>query len=229
MPRIYKLSKTGLKLLYKIRHHRGHGIHSPFVFDLITKVIEDKTPYQAYKNIKSILDNSQTEKSFRLDKLNKLTYRLANHFEVKHVLDIGAGYGINTVCMTAPFPDSTCTSVEMSDRKYTLARKIIDNCDRKIDLYTGAGLPALKEKQDCIFIDLNNYSDFLPDINNYLSELSHQKTFIIVKGIRTNKRYQMLWRNIISMESRTAVLDLFNVGIIFFDKRLYRWDYQISF
>lgn len=228
MPRIYKLSRTGLKLLYKVRHHRGHGIHSPFVFNLVTKVIEEKAPYHAYDDIKFALD-SLTEKHFKLNKQNKLMFKLANHFEVKRVLEIGSGFGVNTLCLTAPSSSIECTCVEISEQKAALARKLHHNWPRKINLYTKEELPVLADKQDCILIDLNNYNHLPADINKYLMELSHEKTFIIVKGIRTNKRYQMLWRNILNIESRTAVLDLFNTGILFFDKQLYKWNYQISF
>lgn len=228
MPRIYKLSRAGIKLLYKIRHHRGHGIHSPFVFNLITKVIEEKAHYHSYDDIRFVLDSLPQER-LRLNKHNRLMFRLANYFGVKKVLEIGSGYGVNTLCLTAPSSDIECTCVEISEQKAALARKLLHGWDRKIEFFAGGRLPVLQEKQDCIFIDLNNCGGLPEDINSYLSELSYEKTFIIVKGIRTNKHYQALWKGIMNMESRTAVLDLFNMGILFFDKKLYRWNYQISF
>lgn len=228
MPRIYKLSKTGLKILYKIRHHRGHGIHSPFVFNLVTKVVEEKTPYHAYEDIMFVLE-SMSHKYYHLNKSNKLLFRLVNYFGSRRILEIGAGYGVNTLCLTAPSKDIKCISVETSEKKYFEAQKLYTKWDRDITLHTGNTLPDIVDKQDCIFIDLANCS-FLPsDLNQYLLKLSYDKTFIIVKGIRTNKRHQMLWKNIKEIESRTVALDLFNIGIIFFDKKLYRWNYKISF
>ena len=39
-------------LLYRsIRYRKGFGVHSPFVFDLITKVIEEKCPYYSFQDI----------------------------------------------------------------------------------------------------------------------------------------------------------------------------------
>ncbi|MDR1881320.1 MAG: class I SAM-dependent methyltransferase [Prevotella sp.] len=228
MPRIYKLSRAGLKLLYKVRHHRGHGIHSPFVFNLITKVIEEKTRYHAYDDIKFALDKLP-QGHFRLNKQNTLMFRLVNYFGVKHVLEIGSGYGVNTLCLTAPSSDIKCTCVEVSEQKVVLARKLYDIWTREINLQTDRVLPVLPDKQDCILLDLDNYNRLPADINRYLSDLSHEKTFIIVKGIRTNKGCQMLWKGILNMESRTVALDLFNIGILFFDKQLYKWNYQISF
>lgn len=228
MPRIYKLSRTGLKLLYKIRHHRGHGIHSPFVYNLITKVIEEKAFYHAYEDIRFVL-NSKSQRHFKLNKYSRLYFRLANYFEASRVLEIGSGYGVDTLCLTAPSASINCICIEPLEQRYTQAQELYNNWDRNIKLYTGKELPDLSEKQDCILLDLNSCNHLPIDITEYLMKVSHEKTFIIVKGIRTNKHHQTLWRSIINIESRTVVLDLFNVGILFFDKQLYRWDYQISF
>ncbi len=228
MPRIYRLSRTGLKLLYKIRHHKGHGIHSPFVFNLINKVIEEKTSYHAYDDIQFVLD-SKSQKHFRLDKYNQLYFRLVNYFGSKSILEIGSGYGVGTLCLTAPSADIVCTCVEVTEHKSAEAQDLYSNWNRNINLHTDKKLPILLEKQDCILLDLNNYSDIPTDINEYLVSFSSEKTFIIVRGIRTNKHHQMLWRSIMNIESVTAVLDLFSLGILFFDKKLYKWNYQISF
>lgn len=227
MPRIYKLSKAGLKFLYKIRHHKGHGIHSPFVFNLVTKVIEEKTPYHAYEDISLVLEESHL--NLFLKKKNKLFFRLVNYFSSRHILEIGSGNGVNTLCLTAPSSNIECTCVETSEKKYEMAKILYSKWERSIDLHTDGTLPYLNKKQDCILINPLNYRQIPENFIHYLSQLVHEKTFIIVTDIRTNKRNQALWRGIMNMESRTAVLDLFNIGIVFFDKKLYRWKYRISF
>lgn len=228
MPRIYKLSRTGIKLLYKIRHHRGHGIHSPFVFNLVTKVIEEKAPYHAYQDIRDVLD-MRPHKYYYVSKYNLLSFRLVNYFGSKNILEIGSGYGLNTLCLTAHATNTLCTCVETCPQKYNLAQNLYDDWGRKINLHTEKHLPDLPEKQDCIYVDLTNYNQLPEDFNDYLVRMSNENTFIIVKGIRTNKHNQALWKSIMNIESRTAVLDLFNLGILFFDTKLYRWKYQISF
>lgn len=228
MPRIYKLSRAGLRLLYKIRHHRGHGIHSPFVFNLVTKVIEEKTPYYKYEDIKYYIDNHPYVKC-KITKYDRLSFRLTNYFGVRHILEIGSGNGVNTLFLTAPNKDMECVCIETSSRKYEIARKFYQDWDRNIALLTDTELPLLTQKQDCIFINLNEFKHLDNSIVSYISSLSHEKTFIIVRGIRTNKHCKALWKSIAAMDSRTALLDLFHIGIVFFDKSLYRWRYQISF
>lgn len=227
MPRIYKFSRTGLKLLYKIRHHKGHGIHSPFVFNLITKVIEEKAPYHVYEDIRYALECAHIRKT-TLSKEDKLYFRLANYFSVQHILEIGSGYGITTLFLTAPSSNTICTCIEPSEKKCNEAKKLYALWNKNIKLHRSEELIIPDYKPECILINLNHFP-LSDNIIQYLSHISYEKTFIIVKGIRTKKHNQALWRSIINMDSRTVVLDLFNIGIVFFDKTLYRWDYKISF
>src|SRR5215831_13576986 len=42
---------------------KGHGIHSPFVYDLITKVLIDKTHYADYNKVEAIRTNLLSDKT----------------------------------------------------------------------------------------------------------------------------------------------------------------------
>lgn len=229
MPRIYKLSRAGLRLLYKIRHHRGHGIHSPFVFNLITKVIEEKTPYYKYLDIQEYIENSP-HLNEKITKYNKLGFRLSNYFNSKNILEIGSGEGLNTLYLTAPHQDLKCTCIETDLNKAKLANTIYSRWNRKIDLYTDSNISFIEGKYDCIYINLKNYTLFTKDsLLSLLKRTVSTETYVIINGIRTNKKSQMLWIDLDDIEGRTAKLDLFHIGILFFDKKLYKWNYQISF
>lgn len=229
MPRIYKLSRAGLRLLYKVRHHRGHGIHSPFVYNLITKVIEEKKPYYKYLDIKEYI-NSKPYIKGRITKYNLLTFRLCNYFNVKKVLEIGSGEGLNTLYLTAANKNIECICIETSLDKAASAKILYKDWSEKISLHVNQDLSLIQEKQDCVYINLKNYTFFSADsLKSFIKKIASNETFIIVNGIRTNKKNQMLWKSMDDIEGRTAKLDLFHLGILFFDNKLYKWNYQISF
>ncbi|MFR9165467.1 MAG: class I SAM-dependent methyltransferase [Dysgonomonas sp.] len=227
MPKIYRISKAGLRLYYKVRHHRGHGIHSPFVYNLITRVIEEKLLYYKYKDIQETVYNCQ-EINKKVTKYDLLSFRLVNYFNPVNILELGAGYGINALCLTAPSGKINCTSVELSPKRAEIAKLLLKGWNGNIKLYTQKDFP-LEEKTDCVYINLNYY---FPDIESLMACLfkhTHEESFLIIKGIRTNKRNYLLWMQLRKSEKTTVSLDLYHEGILFFNPKLYKRNYKISF
>lgn len=119
------------KLAFKYLHYlltasngKGHGVHSPFVFDFITKVLNDKCKYPSYQRIenarKKLLQNSSvievedygagsgvihTQKrkissiaktSLKPKKYSQLLYRMVTHYRPKTIVEIGTSLGITS-------------------------------------------------------------------------------------------------------------------------------------
>lgn len=226
MPKIYRVSKAGLRLFYKIRHHRGHGIHSPFVFRLITRVVEERSPYHRYIDIQEAVRRNSLIRN-KITKYDLLSFRLVNYFNPINILEIGSGVGVNTLCLTAPSCKIKCTCVETSPDKYRKAQSLYYDWKRNITLYNE--FMGIDEKQDCIFINLNSYKTDLNWIVCNLLPLVGEDSFVIVKGVRTKKLNEMLWKELKELDSVTASLDLYHEGILFFNPKFYKRNYKISF
>ncbi len=230
MARIYKLSLSGLKLIYKVRHHKGYGIHSPFVYNLVHNVIEEKRTFYAYEDIRSFLTDYFPDNTFRTSKHDRLVFRLINHFKIKSVLEIGSGTGEGTLYITAPSNEIKCFCFEADTTKKEIAEDVYLQWDKKNNITSLNSISSIfSTKIEAVIIDLNNYSDIDDDFINFIKNIYSEKMFVLVKGIRNNKKHKRIWSKIAEIEERTAKLDLFNIGIIFFHKDLYRWNYQISF
>ncbi len=67
--------KSYIKFLWNSKNE--HGVHSPFVFDLVTKCFYDKTKYPEY----SLLKNNS--------KRARLFFRIIRYFKPKTILEIG--------------------------------------------------------------------------------------------------------------------------------------------
>ncbi len=117
-----------------------HDIHSPFVFDLLTLVINDKKNHPAFSEIeqlrKKLLNDPEeidiedlgagadktgkTSKSIREiirhsakpPRYAKLLYRLCNRFEPEEILELGTSLGISTCYLSAGNPAAKLTSME---------------------------------------------------------------------------------------------------------------------
>ncbi len=227
MPRIYHLSKTGTRLLYKIRHHKGHGIHSPFVFNFITKVIEEKTPYYAYEDIRLFLEKFPNIVHSE-NKTNRLAFKTVNYFNAKNILELGAGDGISTLYLTSPSSDIKCISTELNPELYNKSYDLFGYWKRNIIL-TNEEFPKIADIPDCIYINLRNYQPDQSKLASYLLSNVGESSFIFIDGIRTNRKQQMLWRKLIENNKVVISLDLFHLGILFFDKKYHKRNYKLSF
>lgn len=127
-----------IKFLWKSKNQ--HGVHSPFVFDLVTKCFYDKTNYPDYSKLKSYRDsllcNSQIieitdfgsgSRVFDSNKraikavvktsgtsLNraKLLYRLVTYFGSQNILELGTSLGVGTFSMALAKSDKNIISIE---------------------------------------------------------------------------------------------------------------------
>ena len=121
------------------RSQNQHGLHSPFVYDLVTKCFYDKTQFEAYDVLKEyrkeLVENHDTISvtdfgaGSRVFKSNlreisaiaknagipkrraKLLYRLVQHLECKTVIELGTSLGIATAAF-ALNKNAQVTSIE---------------------------------------------------------------------------------------------------------------------
>lgn len=127
-----------------------HGVHSPFVYNLVTKCFYDKKKYPEYdvlKNYrKSLLKNKNTievtdfgagSKVFKSNtrainliaknagitpKRGELLFRIVNYFQPKTVLEIGTSLGLATSALSVGNPKSQITTLEGCTNTMAIAK-----------------------------------------------------------------------------------------------------------
>lgn len=227
MSQLYRLLTSPVKLLYKAQHHKGHGIHSPFAYSFIRDVIEEKIPYYGYADIYYLL--SEEFPDWVCDtKTQKLLFKTVNYFKVQNLLILGAGNGVNTFYLTAPSSKIKCMGVETDVSNNNLARDLYSKWKRDIEQSTDP-FPTLSYAPDCIYVNLNNYKVDPETLIIYILSLVSSHSLVIIEGIRTNYRTQMLWKRFIGHDDIRVSMDLFEIGILFFDKKFFKQNYRLSF
>lgn len=130
--------KSYLNFLYHSKNE--HGVHSPFVFNLVTKCFYDKKQYPEYailKNYrKSLLQNKNTievtdfgagsrvfkSNTRQIAKIAKtagitpkraeLLFRITKYFQPESILEIGTSLGLATSALALGNPDTKITTLE---------------------------------------------------------------------------------------------------------------------
>jgi predicted O-methyltransferase YrrM len=144
-----------------------HGVHSPFVYDLVTKCFYDKTSYDAYSQLKtyrySLLKNKQsisitdfgagsrlrasnTRKVKDICKTSgtplhraKLLYRLVQYFKPTNVLELGTSLGIATQALALGNPSANITTIEGCPNIFAFTKQQLHDFDLKnITIQNGA-------------------------------------------------------------------------------------------
>lgn len=136
-----------------------HGVHSPFVYDLITKCFYDKTNYPEYdtltnhrkellKSSKSIetTDFGQGSRVFKSNhrlvsaiaknagisaKRQRLLFRLVRYFNSESTLELGTSLGLATTAIALGNPSAQVTTVEGCPNTSKTAQSYFDRFELK--------------------------------------------------------------------------------------------------
>ena len=123
---------------------KGHGMHSPFVFEFITKVLNDKTVYPEYERVEAlrnqllddhaILDIEDFGAGSMIDKKKKrsissiaknaakprkfgeLLFRMIRYYQPVTILELGTSLGITTSYLSLAKPEARLITMEGSKK-----------------------------------------------------------------------------------------------------------------
>lgn len=135
----FQLAKKYTKYYISAANGKGHGVHSPFVFDFIKFVLNDKKQYACYAAIekerikllanknkidvqdfgagsaviktKSRAINKIAASSLKPKKYAQLLYRMVQYYQPENIAELGTSFGITTAYLA---------SANLHTRVYTL-------------------------------------------------------------------------------------------------------------
>ncbi|MBH2003926.1 MAG: class I SAM-dependent methyltransferase [Sphingobacteriia bacterium] len=145
---------------------KGHGVHSPFVFELITRVLNDDRDFYMYQPIENLREElltwtteitiedfgagSRVKKSpvrkisaiaassLKPRKFGQLLFRLVNYFSPATILELGTSLGITTAYLASANSNAHVITMEGSAAVAEIARSNFNKLGLKnIKLVTG--------------------------------------------------------------------------------------------
>src|SRR6185295_7810489 len=119
-----ELARKFLRYYFTASNGKGHGIHSPFVFDFVTHVLNDRRNFYSYTEVESLREQllqdntiievedfgagSAVHKTNRRSiasiakhaakpkKWGQLLFRMVNYYQPQQILELGTSLGITT-------------------------------------------------------------------------------------------------------------------------------------
>ena len=248
----FQLAKKYIHYYATASNGMGHGIHSPFVFDFIKNVLNDKRTFYSYEKIESLRKRLLNDKTVlnvddfgagsavsstkertissiarnaaKSPKLSQLLFRIVNYYRPETVLELGTSLGISSAYMAAAAPTAKVITVEGAS---SVAKAAKDHHRllqlNNIDLRTGNFddlLPLVLQELntvDLAFIDGNHrYGPTKKYFEQIFTKVS-SRSILIFDDIHWSIEMENAWKFIKEHEAVKATIDLFFIGIVFFD------------
>jgi len=138
----FQLAKKYIHYYLTAGNGKGHGIHSPFVYDFIEKVLNDTTQYPAYTLIEqqrklllsdtavievedfgagsSVIKTNQrvvkaiAASSLKPKKYSQLLFRMVQYYQSKTIIELGTSFGITSSYLASANAAATVYTCEGS-------------------------------------------------------------------------------------------------------------------
>jgi predicted O-methyltransferase YrrM len=241
-----------LKYYVNAKNGKGHGIHSPFVFDFVIHVLNDQKKYECYQKIEpmrhqflrdktkilvedfgagSSVIHSRERKvksiakiSMKNEKFAKLIFRIVQYYKLETIIELGTSLGITTCYLACANKNAQVYTFEGSNEIARIAKVNFEKTGfSNINLIEGnfgdTFVETLKsiDQVDLAFIDGNHRK---MATLNYFSDLKNKSTsssIFIFDDIHWSSEMEEAWQEIQGDESVRLTIDLFFIGLVFFN------------
>jgi len=254
---------TGYKLCRP--HRKGHGIHSPFLFDFVNQVIRmKKAGTEKIEAIQALQKNLRKSKetipiedlgagsshipnnirkisditrySSTNHKKGKLLYHIIRRYKPEVIIELGTCLGLGTMYLASGNPDSQVFTLEGCPNLVQMSRdhfnqlgfKNIISLQGKFD----DTLPEILSKTGSfglVFVDGHHTKEATLRYFRLLLPYATAGSIIVFDDIRWSEEMEQAWIEICRQESVKLSLDLFTLGIVFFNPKIIKQHYQLYY
>lgn len=194
-------------------NRKGHGTHSPFIFQFITRVLNDRTVYPEYavvEELRSALlaDNtvlmvedlgagssvaksdqrtvsSIAKNAAKSEKLGQLLFRMVKQYQPRTILELGTSLGITSAYLAKANPSAKLTSMEGATAVAAMAQSNFKKLGiDNLELVTG------------------NFDDTLDEVMNSLSAID----FAFIDGNHRQEPTERYFRQLLPKVHNDTIL-----------------------
>lgn len=217
-------------LKYLLQRKSKYNIHSPFVFDFVTKVLNDHGSNRDYDTIMRIgrLLDKKKHISFAKRKRSRLLYRVIQHYEPDSVVSFGSITALNATALALGNLQTKVYLEQSEDFLETLNTMGVINV-RLIQPAEFDSEHFRRLNTGFVFFGRDSFED---DTWDYLADCLNYKTadsVFIFEGIHHNRDIEDAWEEIKANEDVSVTFDLYSIGMVFFREGIEKQDFVLKY
>lgn len=190
----------------RFRYRSGYGVHSPFAFRMLTEVIHQTFPYYAYDPLRQEEKRRarQEPRQWRRESLRvkRLLFRLANEVQADYLFDIGR-------------PAASSLYLQAARRRATYHTATSEE-----DLFLEADEPI-----HLLYLHDYKHPEWVEQAFHLCAPRTESRSLFVIEGIGYTPQMRALWRQLQQDERVGITFDLFDVGLLFFDRSMNKQHY----
>jgi len=177
-----------------------------------------------------------TKKSVKSTKYGQLLYRLSDYIKSRNTLELGTSVGLTTAYLAASSSAIRCVSLEGCPQVAEIAIRNFEELNIKnvqivegnIDLTLPKVLNEINQL-DLIFIDANHTSVAVLNYFEQCLAKVHNDSVLVLDDIYWSADMEKAWKKIKEHPRVKTTIDLFELGIVFFNSDLHKKHYKMRF
>ena len=197
------------------------------------KSILDITDFGAGQKYQATVSNI-ARTSLKSKKWSQMLFRSVNFRRAEKVLELGTSLGISAAYMASVNSGICCVTLEGASEIADVAQGNFEKLNlQNIKIITGNIDETLSQALldlgtvDFAFFDANHRRKPTLDYFHYCLQYITEKSVFVFDDIYWSKEMTQAWQAIKQEPSVTSTIDLFQMGIVFFNKRLPKKNYKM--
>lgn len=206
-----------LTLPNRLRHRRGFGVQSPWSYEFVRDVLEEKSLYYAFDDMKVVIASLGLDVGIALKHYYETLFKISNRLKPSYVLQAGISDALGICYMSLPAKKIKCCAVDSSFSEMSKGLfghfnveyregDVLDICRNEIGQRGKIGILKFPLKEEY----RNLYEFAIVNVDS--------SSLFILEDISSDEG-RILWDEVLSDERTAVTFDLGRVGLVFFDKR----------
>lgn len=226
--------------LSRYRRGKGFGIHSPFAFHFVLRVLKERAAYYFYDDIDECRQLASAGRSRMKGRKRplvsrknaRLLFRIVNCFQPSAVLAFGSSYGVSSRVILGVSRKTHLWLCEPAELMPMVA-EVLGGEMRRVTAGECAGEligQAAQEMGECPFVVVDYLRDEdIPPVAAYLGQIVGGEAVVVVRNLSQSQLSQELWEGMKGRMAHGMTFSNGKIAVAVVRRKLPLHHYQIWF